>query len=53
MLDGILLALLPGSRPGILRLSSKLTMQSFVFAIDLNGTVNELRIPINGEFEKS
>jgi DNA-binding winged helix-turn-helix (wHTH) protein len=53
MLDGILAALLPNAQPGILRLSTKLTMHSFSLSIDLNGTVNELRIPINRDFEES
>ena len=49
LLDSVLIALLPGARPGILTVSSQLTMQSFVFSLDINGTVNELRIPINGD----
>lgn len=50
MLDSILTALLPSAQPGVLRLSSKLTMQHFILSLDLNGTVNELRIPIYGDF---
>ncbi len=46
MLDAILAALLPSARPGKLRLSSKLTMQYFILALDINGTNNELKIPI-------
>jgi hypothetical protein len=46
LLDAVLAALLPSAQPGHLRLSSKLTMQYFVLSIDLNGTVNELKIPI-------
>lgn len=50
MLDNILAALLPATHPGVLRLSSKLTMQHFILSLDLNGTTNELRIPIYGDF---
>ena len=50
MLNSILTALLPSAQPGVLRLSSKLTMQHFILSLDLNGTVNELRIPIYGDF---
>jgi len=46
MMDAILAALLPSAQPGYLRLSSKLTMQYFVLALDINGTMNELKIPI-------
>lgn len=53
MLDGILVALLPSAQPGILRLSTKLTMRQFSLSLDLNGTVSELRIPIYGDFEAS
>ena len=53
MLDSILAALLPNAQPGVLRLSSKLTMQAFVLALDLSGTVSELRIPLDSDFEKS
>ena len=53
MLDGILAALLPSAQPGILHLSTKLTMHSFTLSMDLNGTVSELRIPIYGDFEVS
>ena len=50
MLDSILAALLPSAQPGVLRLSSQLTMQHFILSLDLNGTINELRIPIDGDF---
>jgi DNA-binding winged helix-turn-helix (wHTH) protein len=50
LLDSVLTALLPSAQPGTLRLSSKLTMQHFILSLDLNGTVNELRIPIYGDF---
>jgi DNA-binding winged helix-turn-helix (wHTH) protein len=53
MLDGVLTALLPSAQPGVLRLSSKLTIQYFILSLDLNGTINELRIPIYGEFDAS
>lgn len=53
MLDSVLTALLPSAQPGVLRLSSKLTMQHFILSLDLNGTVNELRIPIYGDFDAS
>lgn len=50
MLDGILSALLPAAQPGVLRVSTKLTMRAFLFSLDINGTVSELRIPINSDF---
>jgi DNA-binding winged helix-turn-helix (wHTH) protein len=53
MLDSVLSALLPSAQPGVLRLSSKLTMQHFILSLDLNGTVNELRIPIYSDFDAS
>ena len=53
MLDRILTALLPSAQPGVLRLNSKLTMQHFILSLDLNGTVNELRIPIFVDFDAS
>lgn len=46
MLDGILHLLLPISRPGIFRLSSKLGIHHFSLSMDINGTTNELRIPL-------
>ena len=46
LLDAVLAALLPSAKPGHLRLTSKLTMQYFVLSIDINGTSNELKIPI-------
>lgn len=46
MLDSILAALLPSARPGHLRLTSKLTMQYFVLSLEINGTINDLKIPI-------
>ena len=53
MLDSILTALLPSAQPGVLQLSSKLTMQHFILSLDLNGTINELRIPIYSDFDAS
>ena len=53
MLDSVLTAFLPSAQPGVLRLSSKLTMQHFILSLDLNGTINELRIPIYGDFDAS
>ena len=53
MLDSILTAFLPSTQPGVLRLSSKLTMKHFILSLDLNGTINELRIPIYGDFDVS
>ena len=49
MLDSILSALLPAAQPGVLRLSSKLTMQYFILSLDINGTVTELRIPVSAQ----
>ena len=49
MLDSILAALLPTAQAGYLRLSSRLTLQSFILSLEINGTVSELRIPIYGE----
>lgn len=53
LLDSVLTALLPSAQPGVLQLSSKLTMQHFILSLDLNGTINELRIPIYGDFDAS
>ena len=53
MLDSVLTALLPSAQPGVLQLCSKLTMQYFILSLDLNGTINELRIPIYGDFDIS
>ena len=53
MLDGILMALLPAAQPGVLRLTTKLTMQHFTLSMDINGTINDLRIPIYGDFDAS
>lgn len=53
MLNSILTALLPSAQSGVLRLNSKLTMQHFILSLDLNGTINELRIPIYGDYDVS
>ena len=53
LLDAVLAALLPNAQPGVLKLTSKLTIQHFVLSIDLNGTINELRIPIYGDLSVS
>ena len=50
LLDSVLTALLPSAQPGVLRLTSQLTMHHFILSLDLNGTINELRIPIYGDF---
>lgn len=50
MLDSVLTALLPSAQPGVLRLTSQLTMHHFILSLDVNGTINELRIPIYGDF---
>ena len=46
MLDAILQMLLPTAQPGYLRISTVLSISHFTFKIDINGTINELRIPI-------
>ncbi len=46
LLDAVLAALLPSAQPGYLKINSKLTMQYFILSMDINGTVNELKIPI-------
>ena len=46
MLDGILQVLLPVSHPGIIRIKSHLGSHYFSLSLDVNGTVNELRIPL-------
>lgn len=53
MLDANLAALLSTARPGILRIHSKLNMTHFIFSLGINGTVSELRIPINRDFDAS
>ena len=47
MLDGILNVLLPTSQPGIICIKSHLSCTHFSLTLDINGTINELRIPIN------
>ena len=53
MLDGILAALLPSAKPGTIRLSSHLSLSFFSLTLAINGTINELRIPIYGELKTS
>ena len=53
LLDSVLNALLPSTQPGVLRLTSQLNMHHFILSLDVNGTVNELRIPIYGDFDIS
>ena len=53
MLDGILAALLPSAKPGTIRVSSHLSLNYFSLQLAINGTINELRIPIHGEFKPS
>ena len=53
LLDSVLTALLPSARPGVLRLTSQLTMHHFILSLDVNGTINELRIPIYNDFDAS
>jgi hypothetical protein len=48
MMDSILTALLPCAKPGVLRLTSRLTMQHFILSLDINGTTNELIVPLAG-----
>lgn len=50
MLDGILAALLPHAKPGTIRVSSHLGISHFSLKLEINGTVNELRIPIYRDF---
>jgi DNA-binding winged helix-turn-helix (wHTH) protein len=53
MLDGILAALLPSATPGTIRVSSHLSLSFFSLTLAINGTVNELRIPIYGDLKTS
>jgi hypothetical protein len=46
MLDGILQVLLPISQPGIIRIKSQLTCDYFSLSVDINDTINLLRIPL-------
>ena len=51
MLDGILAALLPSAKPGTIKISSHLSLNSFSLTLAINGTINELRIPICGDLK--
>lgn len=53
MLDGILAALLPSAKPGTVRISSHLSLNYFSLTLSINGTINDLRIPIYGENKAS
>ena len=53
LLDSILTALLPSAHAGVLQLRSTLTMHHFILSLDVNGTINELRIPIYSDFDVS
>lgn len=46
MLDGILTVLLPIAKPGYIHIASRLTMHYFSLSLDVNGTINELKIPL-------
>lgn len=46
MLDAILEVLLPMAEPGYIRISSTLSVSHFSFSLDINGTINELKIPL-------
>ena len=49
-LDASLETLIPSAQSGTLCLSSRLTVHHFALAMDINGMINELRIPITGDF---
>jgi len=53
MLDGVLTALLPTVQPGVLKITTRLTMHLFSLSLDFNGTVSELRIPIYSDLDVS
>ena len=46
LLDSVLVALLPSAKPGVLKLSWRLTMHHFSLSLDINGTINELSVPL-------
>lgn len=46
MMDAILQMLLPTAQPGYLRISTTLSITHFSFIMDVNGTVNTLKIPV-------
>lgn len=46
MMDAILAMLLPMAQPGYLRISTTLSVSHFSFRMDINGTINELKIPL-------
>lgn len=46
MMDAILAMLLPTAQPGYIRVSTTLGVSHFSFKIEINGTSNELKIPL-------
>lgn len=46
MLDAILAMLLPTAQPGYIKIATKLSVSHFSFIMDVNGTINELKIPL-------
>ena len=46
MMDAILAMLLPTAQPGYIRISTTLGVSHFSFKIEINGTSNELKIPL-------
>ena len=46
MLDSAMEALIAISRPGVLRITTKLTLHHFKLSMECNGTIWELRIPL-------
>lgn len=48
-MDNTLQMLLPAACPGYIGVSSKLSMTHFSFEIDINGTVNSLKVPVNSD----
>ena len=46
MMDAILAMLLPTASPGYIRISTTLGVSHFSFKIEINGTSNELKIPL-------
>ena len=46
LLDSVLATFLPNAKPGVLKLTSRLTMHHFSLSLDINGTTNELSVPL-------
>ncbi len=53
LFDAVLVAFLQNARPGILNIYTKLTLQHFLLSLELNGTINEFRIPIYSDLSIS